>query len=168
MDLGHCFKLEWLSNTDIIFSCNSWGSNGTEPPSTYKQKLITLLIIPHRSSQEMLCFSYSNHRSVHMSSDTQVRRKESLTFQGSSDHEDVVSLPNFKQVQMLPIPSTPSLTLPDRDGFLQSQLCLLLILGKTLGKQRTSEISTFSSLALLLQSGSIPTMAKSHPVQGFQ
>lgn len=62
-----------------------------------------------------------------MSPDTQVTRKESLTFQGSSDHEDVASLPNFKQVQRLPIPSTPALTLPDTDGFIGSQPCLVVL-----------------------------------------
>lgn len=163
MGLGHCCTLEWLSNTDSIFSCNQWG----RVKALQRETHITLLIIPHRSSQEILCFSYSTTEGVHMSPDTQVTRKESLTFQGSSDHEDVASLPNFKQVQRLPIPSTPALTLPDTDGFIGSQPCLV-VLWKALGKQCISEISTFSPLTLLLQAGSMPTMAKRHPVQGFQ
>lgn len=89
------------------------------------------------------CFSYSNYRRVCLSPDTQVRRKESLTFQGSSDHEEIASLPNFKQVETLPIPGTPFLTLPDTDGFRRAQLCLLLFLCQALGKWPISEIFHF-------------------------
>lgn len=69
-------------------------------------------------------------KASHTPPDTQVKRKESLTFQGSSDHEDVTSPPTSKQVQMLPISSTPSRSLPKTDGFLPSHPCLLCFLCK--------------------------------------
>lgn len=162
MDLEHCYKLEWHSNTyfpaiiEVVMALNF------QAPTDRNSKLYEL----SHTEVPKKCFSYSSYRRVCLSPDTQVRRKESLTFQESSDHEDVTLLPNLKQVQMLPIPGTPFLTLPDTDGFLQSQLCRLLFLCKALGKWPISEISTFWSL-MLLQSGSMPTTAKRHPIQGF-
>lgn len=46
---------------------------------------------------------FQPQKGSHTSPESPVKRQESLTFQGSSDHEDVTSPPNFKQVQMLPI-----------------------------------------------------------------
>lgn len=67
-------------------------------------------------------------KASHTPPDTQVKRKESLTFQGSSDHKDVRSPRNFKQVQMLPMSSTPCHSLPKKDGFLPSHPCFLCFL----------------------------------------
>lgn len=83
----------------------------------------------------MLFFSYSNHRRLHIRHQLlKSKAKNPLTFQGSSDPKDVTSPPNVKQVQMLPISSTPSLSLLKTDGLPPSSPLLSLLPVQGLGK----------------------------------